>query len=104
IVVRNSAINALGNLGYNASGATSSLISVLDGPPELREAAYSAVGNVTEDIPPVVWEKLVDTRIEVHLRNLLAVSITKKVERLLEGDVANIPDDKLKKSIANVEQ
>lgn len=103
IVVRNSAIDALGNLGYSASSATSSLISALDGPPELREAAYSAIGEVTEDVLPVVWEKLADTRIEVHFRNLLAGSITKRVERLLQGEVAKIPDDKLKRDIADVE-
>lgn len=103
IIVRRSAIDALGNLGYSASSATSSLIGALDGPPELRESAYSTIGKVTKDVLPIIWEKLGDSSVEVHFRGLLAVSITTKVEHLLEGEVAKIPDDKLNKSIADVE-
>jgi HEAT repeat protein len=101
--VRKSAINAVGDLGQNASSATSSLVNALDGPIGVRESAYAALGRVATENIPVLREKLADTNTDMRFRVLSAESITKIVERLLEGRVENIPVDKLNNSIGDVE-
>lgn len=102
-VVRNSAINALADLGQHALGATSSLVNALDGPIGIRESAYAALGKVANEDVPILKEKLADTNTGIRFRVLSAESMTKIVERLLEGRVENIPVEKLNRSISDVE-